>query len=155
MRRKTRKVWKINITRTRKEDKTKKTKLSIMHVLLAIVTLIVLSQANSLCLWGCSEEESSSSADSRTKIDMNGDGNVVNLLDGLKQAHDNHMTDIKIGVFGVLGLLVIAGLSLLIWWTCRKVRQMDMARLNRRAMSMMQRRMPRAEAPRGNAQDNV
>lgn len=111
--------------------------LSILNVIFVMMTL---QGVTAFCLWGCDEQESSSSATSKTDVVLEGDHNVVNVLDGLRQAHDDHMTQLKIGIFAIFGLLVTLALVLACWWVTRRLRLADQSRIDRRAMSMMHRR---------------
>lgn len=77
-----------------------------------------------------------------------GDKNViwVGALSELKDRHEAHFTDIKIGTFSVLAILLAVIFIILLYFGIKKCRRADKSRIDRRALSLVRIRKTRANA---------
>lgn len=117
----------------------------MMMYLIAVGLAVNFGMVSSFCLWDCDGQSSSSSAESRADVEMEGDNNVVYLLDGLRQAHESHMVDVKMGIFTLLGLFISVLVGVVVWWLCRRYRRFDADRIHRRVDSIVRRRDARGD----------
>lgn len=90
--------------------------------------------------------ESETSSQQKIEVET-GDNSQVWLTpyQELRDAHEAHFTDIKIGVFAILGVVILAALIFLGRWCVVRLGRYDATRIDRRAMSMMRRRRPHGE----------
>lgn len=107
-----------------------------------LITLIITNATLTMgfCIWDCDAQKQSSESQATNPVTLNGDHNILNYVDKVRQAPDDHMTDIKIGVFTMAAIMVLGVTGFVFWWLCKRMSQMDHQRIQRRAMSMIRRR---------------
>lgn len=116
------------------------TKRLMLCSAIRIVTLMVaVSNVTPWCLWNCEQLAQSSASTATTVVSLNGNNNTINYWDKLRQAHDDHMTDIKIGLFTIAGIMILCLSGIAIWWLRKRYQKRDHERVLKRAMSMIRR----------------
>lgn len=112
-----------------------------MFLTIIILTLAVaVGNVATWCLWNCEQPTQSSASTATTVVNLKGNNNTINYWDKLRQAHDDHMTDIKIGLFTIAGILILCLSGVAIWWLRKQYQKRDHERVMKRAMSMIRRR---------------
>lgn len=110
-------------------------------MIIFILVLSLFRGTHQFCLWGCEEDDASSSSSSDSEINI-GNGNLVLLesMGDMRQAHETHLLDIKIGVFSVLGILLATAVGIALWWVYKKFKQNDRQRVERNAIKLLARK---------------
>lgn len=96
------------------------------------------------CIWDCENDV--------TELVVKGTDNKLQATDQKSREHLQIMTDIKVGIFGVLGLIIFVIITGLLAKCWKLFKQMDDDRIHKRAMSIYRRRaalppQPKATAP--------
>lgn len=107
-----------------------------------MISYLALSQG--FCIWDCENDV--------TELVVEGTDNKLQANDQKSREHLQIMTDIKVGIFGVLGLIIFVILAGILAKCGKWFKQVDNERIHKRAMSIYRRRaalstQPQATAP--------
>lgn len=88
-----------------------------------LVLFLILSHpgVSAFCLINCEEPSERSESQATSVVNLNGNDNVINYVDRMHQMHDEHLTHIKVGVFTLVGIVLLIGLGVLIWYLRKKI----------------------------------
>lgn len=100
---------------------------------------LLLGYAAAICLWGCDEQTSDPKAASDLNLEVEGDNNLVNVVQDMQQEHAAHLEQIKIGVFTILATIAIVLITIALYFAWKKYRSRYQARVEQRALELVER----------------